>query len=549
MPRNVSAPNRTKREPLVIRLADPGMTPLLRCGLGGLAASLRAILLRGDPKAGWPAPVAIGCGEARVEPADITIDWKDANPEEVARSLFDESFRIRPPGIIDLPGSADLARPFDVALACALQAGLKKTFLQHGKMTTKAGPPTAIESEIDGRQLSVHFQPYSTFKHQTVFRAETSGYTAVCEALATGSVALAGWAYPGATERHIGLSGATRCSYDARLALCACFALVGCLSLEVARARGDGVLVIVEPADLVRFAVTRPRLTPRRLADAYATGPGDAVLAVHLAMRSDDVVRARPGVASAHGVAMRTLPWATQQKTRAATISVSSIDSGRLDVYDDVVRTLPNRIMLGVGDDEEEGDGSAGFFAATSALRGFVAENIAAGHRWFAGFARATTGGKKPRFIHYFRAKDQKNLGALYPYEKAGLVAMLKHLEDAEVALVRAVHTALRQRFRAIADECKYLATQTMRDRFNGERDRWRFAFAGAKTPEQIRAALAELWSRAGPNSELRARWEVLLPLLRAEHWETARDLALVALASYQGALANGDATASDSVN
>jgi CRISPR-associated protein Cas8a1/Csx13 len=88
-----------------------------------------------------------------------------------------------------------------------------------------------------------------------------------------------------------------------------------------------------------------------------------------------------------------------------------------------------------------------------------------------------------------------------------------------------------------------------MKDRFNGERDRWRFAFAGAKTPEQIRAALAELWSRAGPNGVLRARWEVLLPLLRAEHWETARDLALVALASYQGSLANDDTTASDSTN
>jgi CRISPR-associated protein Cas8a1/Csx13 len=75
-----------------------------------------------------------------------------------------------------------------------------------------------------------------------------------------------------------------------------------------------------------------------------------------------------------------------------------------------------------------------------------------------------------------------------------------------------------------------------MRNRWNSERDRWRFAFAGARTPQQIRAALADLWSRAGPNKELKSHWELVLPLLRAEHWETARDLALVALASYGAA-------------
>jgi CRISPR-associated protein Cas8a1/Csx13 len=522
-------------EPLVIGLGDPGMTPLLRAGLGGLAASLRAMLLRSDPAATWPKPVPIGKGEARIEPRRVVIDWNGAPQDEVLRALFNSSFRVRtPPGVIELPGTANPARPFDIALASALQSGLKKTFLQHGKTTTKAGGTTVVSVEIDGQTVPVNVQPYSAFIHQN------DGCGAVIEALKTGSVELAGWAYPGAADRHTGLSGATKCSYGPGAALCACFALVGCLSLEVPRGGGAGVLLIVEPSDLVRFAVTRPRLTPARLADAYVTGPGDAVLAVHLAMRLDDVVSRGPGVAAAHGVALRTMPWASQQKTRAATVTASSVEPARLDLYADVVRTLPNRIVRRAVD-EDEADGSAGFFAATSALRAFVAENIAAGRPWFAGFARATTGGKKPRFIHYFRAKDHKNLGALYPDERNGLITMLKHLEDAEAALVRAVHIALRQRFGAIAEESKDAAPQTMRNRFNGERDRWRFAFAGARTPQQIRAALADLWSRAGPNKELKAHWELVLPLLRAEQWETARDLSLVALASYQGGAADED--------
>ena len=50
-----------------------------------------------------------------------------------------------------------------------------------------------------------------------------------------------------------------------------------------------------------------------------------------------------------------------------------------------------------------------------------------------------------------------------------------------------------------------------------------------------MRAALADLWSRAGYVRELQDSWTELLPLLRSSEWATARDLALVALASYRG--------------
>jgi CRISPR-associated protein Cas8a1/Csx13 len=180
-------------------------------------------------------------------------------------------------------------------------------------------------------------------------------------------------------------------------------------------------------------------------------------------------------------------------------------------------------------DSDDDGDD---FFVATSALRGFVSENMANGRRWYANFATATVGGKTPRFIHYYRERDGGH-GALYPEEKKGLIAMETHLEAAELALVRSVHQALRQRFAQIADESSDVKA-TMLNRFDGERDKWRLAFAGSKTADQIRAALADLWSRAGSNKELQASWTVVIPLLRADRWQSARDLALIALASYQ---------------
>ncbi len=169
---------------------------------------------------------------------------------------------------------------------------------------------------------------------------------------------------------------------------------------------------------------------------------------------------------------------------------------------------------------------------AASALRGFVTDNLAEDRLWYAGFATATTAGKKPRYIHYYRdVKDKKGLGALYPEEQKGLLVILDRLEDAERTLVRSVHTALRQRFAQIAEDSQGNSA-TMKNRFKGERDRWRLAFAGAKTVDQIRGALADLWSRASANKDLREGWERVLPLLRSERWQAARDLALVALAT-----------------
>lgn len=516
------SPLKERPPDLVIGLSDPGMTPLLRAGLGGLAASLRAILLEEEPRARWPSPVSLAKATATVEPQRIRIEWGGGKPEDFLKKLFEASFRIdRAHGLIELPGAYAPRRWPAPEIKAAMQEGLKRTFLQHGKTTKKAAKARPVSLEVDGQQTPFNIQPYGWFAHQL-------GWKEVIAALRSGPVPLAGWAYPGAAQRHIAF-GSTKCEYTAPQALSAFFAPVGCLSYSVAR---GGVLVIPEPSDLVHFAQVRELLTPRSLPAAYLTGVGDAVLAAELALRMDATARGRPAVAAAHGVTLQSTAWARQQKSRVATLSVGWLADDLLDLYATVANELPTRIRLtGKGDGVNE-DG-AGFFPARSALRAFLTDNIASGRHWFAGFATAATGGKNARFIHYYRERD--NLGALYFEERKGLAAMLKHLEEAEQALVNSVHLALRNRFGAIASEAEG-NTATMKNRFKGERERWRLAFAGAKTCEQIRAALADLWSRAGANKELQAHWKEVLPLLREGNWQAARDLALVGLASYQAA-------------
>jgi CRISPR-associated protein Cas8a1/Csx13 len=324
----------------------------------------------------------------------------------------------------------------------------------------------------------------------------------------------------------------TEWAYTPGEALCGMFAIVGCLSFQVTQSGGAGALVILVPSNLVEFAELRTRLTPERVHDAFVAGASDAVLSVSLWLRAEQALRG--AVATAHGVLLRPTPWAKQQKSRVATVSMQQVRDEVLDAFDIAMRTLPTFVLTKRVNEDEDEEAEEGYFVAASALRGFVAENLAQGRAWYAGFATATTAEKQPRHLHRFRTNKDK-LGALRAEDKKGLIAMTHQLDEAETHLVRAVHEALRCRFGAIYKETKEMAKATRNNRFQSERDKWRLAFAGAKTHEQAREALADLWGRAGSNAELQAHWRQVLPLLRAEHWREARDLALIALASYQG--------------
>lgn len=506
--------------PLVVGIHDPGMSPMLRTGLGGLAASLRAIARsRGEKR--WPVEVTLGGASFEVQRQRVVIDWHDSDPAKALEELFRHSFLVDRDGIMSCAAWYDGRHVPSLAVRARLQSALKGTFLHHGKFTEIRGSPIQRTDEIDDVRVTVEYQPYASFKHQ---RAHLD----VAKAVRSGSVSLASWVYPGAVQRHVAYAD-TKCEYTAGQALAGCFAIAGSVSLNASRG-GGGILVMLVPDDLIQFAKSRPTVTPMSVTDAVIAGVGDAVLLVESLLRAR-AAEERPGVAKAMSVLMRATPWETHRKLRVAVIE-GNVSADVLDTYETAARELKAKVRTRADDDEEQDD-AGGFFVTTSALRAFIADNLAVGRRWFEGFSTARTPEKNARFIHTYRESD--NLGALFMEERPGLIKMTEdHLEDAEKSLVRSIHLALRQRFGAIADESGS-NEWTMKNRWKGERDRLRLAFAGSKTQEQVRAALADLWSRAGPNRELQENWEQVVVLLRAGRWQLARDLALVALASYRG--------------
>lgn len=500
--------------PLVVSLGDPGMTAMLRAGLGGLAASLRAIAKEADIQ--WstkqPIRVPLGEGQAVVNAQSIELSW-GTSVEAVLEALVEGAFRLTKTGLIDLPGTYD-ERPSEPVLA-ALQDALKVTFLQHGKSTMKReGAKRVATVEIDEEKHSFVYQPYDGYAH----REEAVGQLQA--ALEAGHVSLAGWAYPGAAVKH-SKYGETSIEYSPSLALAAFFAPVGCV--ELMGPGRTGILVIPIPRELRSFARARPLMTPRRIEGVWVGGPGDAAMTTRIRLRGAKLES--EAVNGIETVILRAAPWDSKQKYRMATIPHGLLNESLLRCFERAMQLWPTQ-LIGIKSPKK---GETDFFASPSLLRNFVAENIASGGRWFEGFATARPDGE--RALHQVRSGSNK--GALNTRERDGLDVMIESLEEAEKILIRSIHIAVRQRFGAIAEEADNPAARNKR--WENERERWRLAFAQAKTHEQVRCALADLWSRAGSNAELRENWEKVLPLLRAGEWQAARDLSLIALASYRG--------------
>nr|AHZ45661.1 putative CRISPR-associated protein [uncultured bacterium] len=518
---------------LAMSLYAPGMTVLHRAGLGGLACSLRHVerawadgFLAGDEVPGGPWPG----DEAPWDVTDRSVTLRFGEPEgarEFLRRLFALSFRLQGP-LIDLPGQYGAVPP-SLVVRAEIQAGLLLTFLQHGRTRKLSRDSQLVQVDPVGDGLSlvaVEYRPCTWYKHQDGWDDLTDAKTG---ALTRGTVEVIGPLNPGAVVRHVAFSAATRIEEPPGRALPLYFALVGCLALPVNR--GVGVLVVPDVEDLRVFAHDRPLMTPRSARECRIGGAGDAALQAQVRLRSRGLID-QLGLPACHAARFRPTTWATQQKSRVETLLTPRREAHRyqppeeteeergLRLFEAALAVLPPRVR-------PRAEGEAHFWA-DSVARPLIADNLARGRRWYEGFhtlmtARGGGGGPLRHRLHD---------------ERGGLRAMTTDpdfLTDPERVLVRAVHEAIRNNLGRIYDETDRgrPVSPATRNRWKRFRERLRLSLVGARTADQCRNALCTLFGNAGTLKELQGGWQVLLPMLRDRGWPLARDLALLALASY----------------
>ena len=528
---SIAAPER-----LVTSLFAPGMSLLHRAGLGGLACTLKCIerefatgRLRAKDVPG--APWKKGSPPWTIDSHTVTLDFGEPQAAgEYLHRLFEFAFDLKD-DLIYLPGQYMPAGAPGVEVRASLQQGSTLTFLQHGRVRVLAKSATTHQySHPDGDDkppVTFEFRACTGYKHREAWAelVDKRGGLKLEPAEVIGPLS------PGAVVRHNAFPGKTKIEEGPAHLVPLYFALVGCLALPINR--GSGVLLVPDVPDLLKFVALRPFLTPTTARECQIASAGDAALQAQVRLKAKAIAQdwELPGC---HAATFQPTAWASQQKSRVSTMLVPPGHEIQLEQFEVAMKALEPRVVVRTTM-EAEGRGRARkvtekqeSFWANSIVRPLVADNLAQGRPWYQGFVTLMT---------RIDPVSKKPLRDRLAFERKGLHTMTETIawnDRGEGTVVRAVHEAIARRYAQIADE-NQTNPVAMKKRWKGEYDRWRLAFAGAKTANQFRTALCDLFSRGRANPVLQADWPALLPMLDERHWQLARDLALLGLASYAG--------------
>ena len=496
---------------LTIDLFAPGMGPLHRAGLGGLAATIAKL------QSSFP--------QLRYDERMVFLEWDEAEGVKAFfQRFYEQAFGLKD-GLIHLPGSYGQVEPRPEVKA-ALQQGMSLTILQFGP-NRKAKGVVEKSYEIDDQPMVISHQYLTNYTHRTAWQDLFTGKGTLKK-----QVSISGTIAPGFVQRHVAFPSST-IEQPPRHAIALHFALVGTLSLPVDRK--SGVLLVPEVENLLEFARLRGSLTPRSARACWVSNAADAALQAQIRLLQS-TTEERLGLRRSHAMLFATKSWNEKQKSRAAVLStepeVLDLATNRRNLirFEVAMLELPPMVpkLKAASDDLERPSARE---PVQSLIRPLVADNLARGQPWFKNFRSLLVGDGDLNAEKRFR-----QLG----FERKGLYAMVQSDWDESQyeKFVTAIHEAMNQRFGQIWDDANHDKT-TFENRYKRQMERWRLRFINAKTADDFRDGLSELWGKGGQISTLQKSWREMLFLFSDRsgqadgRWQLHRDLVVLALVSY----------------
>jgi len=502
-----------QKQTLKLRLNNPGLTTLHRAGLAGLWMTLDALseekVLSKNQWLDW-----------QLDAHSVEISW-EGTPRRLLEWLLPTAFGFDRNQMIEFAGLRP-AKPNESARALT-HNGLLGTFLQHGKTrgTVKGQYQHAIHLD-ENEVLILNYARVEWYSHRDAVDDFCDGDDW------KDSVPLVGWLAPGGVVRHTAFAADTALEEAPQRALLLLFAPVGCFyyslrsTLHSQKARF--ALVIPEIKDLQAYAKARRSYCNSSLLELTACGTADAALRVALLTAKEEAridLRKKMRCEACQVITLGTVPWSTQQKTRTATLSVDLRKEKILRLYKAVRESLPNRTLT--GKPAKKGEPPPLFIVTSVALELF-SENIVRGRNWYEGFAGLMSNTETYNVVKYEKEGLNKVIQKMIQTED---------LNKSREVLVRACHEALKNRYGQVKDRAKKERAD-LNTLFQREYDKLRVGLARCKNAGTFRQELTDFWSRAGQLKTLQDGWSDVLPMLDEKNWAEARDLALLALASYK---------------
>ncbi|WP_187299391.1 type I-MYXAN CRISPR-associated Cas8a1/Cmx1 [Nitrospira moscoviensis] len=490
---------------IVLDLFSPGMTALHRVGLAGLWMTLKRFEAE---------KVKIPGGSWDLTDHSVTLNWKD-NARLFFDGLFKQSFRIDKNGVIYFSALGDSFSYLQAAVL--LHKAMLGTFLQHGK-TRKGDPankPTgALSVEVDDIALTLRYQKIKSYTHQaaSIELVNEDGDPRV--------VRLAGWHFPGGIVRHVGLGeSSTALEEPPERSIPLLYAPVGGIYFQIKRfsagARPLYALVVPEITNLEQYAKARTVFLHHGVKELLASGTADAGWRVLATIHAKGLLHSLTAP-TCRVISFGTVAWSKQQKTRVDLYTVRAHHEDRLRVYRLCLQVfLPRLVKPSNGEP----------FWDVPQVPDLIARNLNGGCPWY------------ERFSDFVADQDVRK--HVFQYEREGLNKMITEAgfdEERERIFVHACHEAWRRRLGQLGERARR-ERASFTDLTSREYERVRVGFARCKNATTLRETVTDFWARAGgPLRDLQAGWKEVLPLFDERNWRKAKDLALLALASYQPA-------------
>jgi CRISPR-associated protein Cas8a1/Csx13 len=490
-----------QRTHLHFDLADPYMTLLHRAGLAGLYMTLKQLEKE--------QVQTIGGLSWELTDRSVSLSW-DGNDFEVLDWLFKESFQLRD-GLIALRGLD--AKTMDIQPLVMMHQGILGTLLQHNKTHKAIGiQERSFLVEENKPEILVKYKALSGYVYQHFAKNLCNPKTGKLD---TKPISIAGWLNPGTVVKHQIFSSETCFEETAPSAMILAYAPVACyyfaLRSKLREQRAQFALIIPEVTNLSSYAQYRqePQLRNLGFRNFYTSSLGDAGLRF-LSIETTAKILRENNINSCQVITLGTVPWASQQKTRTELYTVVATQT-ICNNYRICRDFLSDRIVV------KEKENTS--WIAPSFAREIIADNLARGKPWFAGLSEKI---------------NSSELFKQLTYEREGLHMMVKspnlQWSDRERLFVQSCHEAISGTYAQLAKRTK----EGEQIRFDKVNEKFRTGLGRCKSPSTFREFITDFWARAGYVPTLKEHWDELMDLVMTD-WKSARDLALLALASYKG--------------
>lgn len=464
-----------------LSLFDPNFLLPHRAGVAGLALALSEL-------DSHDAPLAWNITDEAVE-----LAWKDSDQDAVTW-LLKQTYQINDQGYLDVP-----ALKLDEQGQYTFTQGVLTTFLQHNTQRELESTAVTRTFSIDPGQpeIQIDVKPlkecYYTSNIKDVFNNKGAFKK---------KIPLKGNHLPGLVECFV--NGPYQESPQGFLALLFLPLACGYYQLPPQTVGGKlsprSALVIPEVQNLKHWVKRRRAMSGCSYRDFCSSGAGESAL--HFLLQEKVIEESQQfGVHYCEVYQLGKQVWDAQQAYLKQAVYRVEVTDEVLELYEVARQVFPARVR------QKENDET--WLALSKALP-WICDNLIGGQPWYAGF-----------FEFYKRNKL---------YEREGLVKMTEYLNPDEQVLFEVVQGAF----------SKYLYGQIQQANKQGRKldygqvtDKVIYRFRRPSTQQEFATALVDFLSQFRSEAARDKGLQIVHWIHREKNWRRARDLVLLAIATY----------------